>query len=95
MLVNITDQSSTSGTTLNLCAARATSLEDLLDVMGQLAGYQIEVIVDPALVRPSEVWRLTGSNSRLIEHDCWIEPSSLNTVLENMMTEYRFQGAPA
>lgn len=95
ILVKITEQASTTGKTLNLCAGRATSLKELLDIMGKLSGYQIEVVVDPAFVRPSEVWRLIGSNDRLIEHDCWIEPPHLSDVLEDMMTEYALQGARA
>lgn len=95
MLVRIAENASTVGQVLNLCAGRATSLDELLDIMGKVAGYQIEVLVDPAFVRASEVWRLIGSNSRLIEYACWITPPSLNAVMEEMMAECAFQGRSA
>lgn len=86
MLVRIAENSNTVGQTLNLCAGRATSLDELLQHMSKIAGYEIKVVVDPAFVRQSEVWRLIGSNKRLIEEDCWITPPDLSEVLEEMMS---------
>lgn len=93
IMVMIAKQPSTYGQILNLCAGRATSLNELLSIMGSIFGYDIEVIVDPAFVRSSEVWRLIGSNSRLLENDCWIKPPDLSQVLKKMMAEYANQGA--
>ncbi|MEO6966881.1 MAG: NAD-dependent epimerase/dehydratase family protein [Rhodanobacteraceae bacterium] len=53
------------GQTLNLCSGVAHSLADVLDMMAVIAGYRIEVRVNPAFVRVNEVLRLTGSNARL------------------------------
>ncbi|MGH8164244.1 MAG: NAD-dependent epimerase/dehydratase family protein, partial [Rhodanobacteraceae bacterium] len=53
------------GQTLNLCSGVAHSLAEVLDMMAAIAGYHIEVRVNPAFVRANEVLRLTGSNARL------------------------------
>ncbi|MEN5363259.1 NAD-dependent epimerase/dehydratase family protein [Brevundimonas intermedia] len=93
IMVRIADQPRTSGQVLNLCAGHATSLDDLLSIMAIIYEYDIKVIVDPEFVRPSEVWRLIGSNRRLIENDCWITPPDLSQVLRKMVAEQANKGA--
>ncbi len=95
MLALITENTKTIGEILNLCAGRATSLDELLQIMGSISGHKIEVIVDPAFVRASEVWRLIGSNHRLVENSCWITPPNLTAVMEEMMAECALQGTSA
>lgn len=53
------------GEAYNLCSGRAHSIEDVLMMLAELAGYSIEVQVNPAFVRANEVKRLVGSNQRL------------------------------
>jgi nucleoside-diphosphate-sugar epimerase len=57
--------SAPAGETVNFCSGVAHSLGEVLDRMAQIAGYGIEVRVNPAFVRSHEVERLTGSNARL------------------------------
>jgi nucleoside-diphosphate-sugar epimerase len=40
-------------------------LRGVLDAMARIAGYEIEVRVNPAFVRGNEIKRLVGSNARL------------------------------
>mgnify|MGYP001554298292 CR=1 FL=1 len=54
-----------AGETINICSGVAHSLGDVLDMMAKVAGYTIEVRVNPAFVRGNEVKRLVGSNARL------------------------------
>lgn len=54
-----------AGTTLNLCSGVAHSLDEVLAIMAELAGYRIEVRVNPDFVRANEVVRLVGSRERL------------------------------
>jgi len=54
------------GGTFNICSGHAYSLGEALDMMADIAGYQINVHVNPAFVRANEVVRLTGDNHRLI-----------------------------
>lgn len=53
------------GQTLNICSGVAHSLAEVLEMMADLAGYRIEVKVNPTYVRSNEVARLAGSNARL------------------------------
>ncbi|HXE65920.1 MAG TPA: GDP-mannose 4,6-dehydratase [Rhodanobacteraceae bacterium] len=54
-----------AGETINICSGVAHSLGEVLDMMAKIAGYAIEVRVNPAFVRGNEVKRLVGSNARL------------------------------
>lgn len=56
-----------AGKALNICSGVAHSLGEVLDMMARIAGYAIEVRVNPAFVRDNEIRRLVGSNARLRE----------------------------
>ncbi|OEZ97823.1 GDP-mannose 4,6-dehydratase [Duganella sp. HH101] len=55
-----------AGQTFNVCSGQAYSLGEALDMMADIAGYQIKVHVNPAFVRANEVVRLVGDNRRLL-----------------------------
>jgi nucleoside-diphosphate-sugar epimerase len=50
---------------VNICSGRGIALLDVVRIMNRLAGYEIEVRVNPEFVRENEVPRLVGSNERL------------------------------
>ncbi|MDB5748643.1 MAG: GDP-mannose 4,6 dehydratase [Massilia sp.] len=54
-----------AGETFNVCSGRSHSLAAVIDMASEIAGYRIEVEVNPAFVRASDVLTLTGSNARL------------------------------
>src|SRR5471032_2324835 len=54
-----------AGQTFNICSGHAYSLGEALDMMSDIAGYRINVHVNPAFVRANEVVRLVGDNRRL------------------------------
>jgi nucleoside-diphosphate-sugar epimerase len=54
-----------AGAVVNLCSGNAHALRGVLDAMARIAGYEIEVRVNPAFVRGNEIKRLVGSNARL------------------------------
>lgn len=54
-----------AGETFNVCSGRAHSLKDALAMMAEIAGYEIEVRVNPAFVRANEVRRLQGDAGKL------------------------------
>lgn len=54
-----------SGQIFNICTGIGHSLNDVLDMMAEIAGYKIEVHTNPAFVRANEVRRLVGSNEAL------------------------------
>lgn len=53
------------GGTFNVCSGRAVSLTEVIATMQQLAGYTIDVRVNPAFVRSNEVKILLGSRVKL------------------------------
>lgn len=56
-----------AGATVNLCSGVAHSLDEVLELMAGIAGYRIEVQVNPEFVRANEVVRLVGSRRHLEE----------------------------
>lgn len=54
-----------AGEVVNICSGRPYSLRDILSIMESIAGYEIDVRVNPAFVRKSEVKTLVGSPDKL------------------------------
>lgn len=76
--------SAPAGEAFNICSGKATSLEEVLRLMSEIAGYTIEVEVNPAFVRKNEVKRLRGSNTRLTRTIGEMEAVSLRDTLKSM-----------
>lgn len=53
------------GEVFNICCGRVHSLTDALAMMAEIAGYSIEVKVNPAFVRANDVKRLPGNADKL------------------------------
>jgi nucleoside-diphosphate-sugar epimerase len=75
-----------AGEAFNVCSGYPHSLESLIDTMSDIAGYRIEVHVNPAFVRANEVLTLTGSNAKLAGVIGPIEPTPLVETLRWMYT---------
>lgn len=73
-----------AGEAFNVCSGRSASLESLIDMMSDIAGYRIEVHVNPAFVRANDVLTLTGSNAKLAGRIGPIEPPPLVETLRWM-----------
>ncbi len=58
-------QSSAKSIVVNICSGRAISLNEVIDKMNHIAGYKIEVRVNPAFVRQNEIKKMCGNNSYL------------------------------
>ncbi len=54
-----------AGRVFNICSGTAVSIRDVLGMMSDIAGYEIEVRVNYAFVRANEVKRLLGDASAL------------------------------
>ncbi len=76
----------TAGRAFNICSGNAYSLGEVLDLMADIAGYRIDVHVNPAFVRANEVVRLVGDNRRLAGVIGSIDPVPLADTLR-WMTE--------
>lgn len=52
-------------TTVNFCSGKLVSLRDIVITLNELAGYEIEVSVNPEFVRANEIIRLSGDSTLL------------------------------
>ncbi len=58
-------EDSASGEILNICSGRGIKLLDIIDIMDKIAGYSIDVTVNPKFIRKDEIESLTGSPKKL------------------------------
>jgi nucleoside-diphosphate-sugar epimerase len=54
-----------SGDVFNVCSGEAVTLREAMAILERIAGYRIDVKVNPAFVRAGEVKYLRGSNAKL------------------------------
>jgi GDP-6-deoxy-D-talose 4-dehydrogenase len=73
-----------AGEIFNICSGVAYSLAEVLAMMAKIAGYTIEVTVNPAFARPNEVKRLVGSPKKLHDLVGHIETIPLHETLDWM-----------
>jgi len=50
---------------VNICSGRTVHLAAIVEILAQISGHSIDVITDPALVRPGEARTILGSAERL------------------------------
>ena len=73
-----------AGQTFNVCTGQAHSLASVIGVMSAIAGYDIEVRVNPAFVRANDVLTLVGSNAKLASVIGDVAPTPLADTLRWM-----------
>ena len=76
------------GETFNVCSGASICLKDVLSMMTDIAGYSINVKVNPAFVRANEIKVLRGDNSKLLKAIGAVDSIPLRDTLEWM-----YQGA--
>ena len=73
-----------AGQAFNVCTGEAHSLASVIGTMAGIAGYDIEVKVNPAFVRANDVLTLVGSNEKLTSVIGAVEPTPLAETLRWM-----------
>ena len=73
-----------SGELVNIASNRGVKLLDVINSMNKIAGYKIEVQVNPAFVRKDEIKSLTGSSEKLFDLIGKVEQKSLENMLGEM-----------
>ncbi|QOL51252.1 GDP-mannose 4,6-dehydratase [Massilia litorea] len=74
-----------AGEAFNVCSGRSHSLGEVIDLVSDIAGYRIEVQVNPAFVRVNDVLTLSGSNEKLAAVIGPLEPPPLVDTLRWMV----------
>lgn len=74
-----------AGQTFNVCSGIAYTLLEVLAMMEEMAGYRLDVRVNPAFSRANEVKRLVGSNLKLRQAIGDVSPIPLVDTLRWML----------
>jgi nucleoside-diphosphate-sugar epimerase len=74
----------TNSEVVNICSNRGIKLLDVIDMMNEIAGYKIDVKVNPAFMRKDEIKNLTGSTKKLFELIGKIEQKEFKNTLREM-----------
>ncbi len=69
---------------VNICTGIPTSLKAIIEMMEEIAGYRIEVRINPAFVRSNDIKTLTGDPQALTEATGPITPIPVRLTLEKM-----------
>ena len=77
------------GEVYNVCSGTGRSVRDIAEVLLALAHHAIELVPDPALVRPVEVPRLVGDNTRLRAATEWSPMTPLEDTLAAVLARWR------
>lgn len=54
------------GEIYNICSSSEVHLKKIIDIMNNLAGYNMNVSVNPEFVRKNEIYRLIGDNRKIL-----------------------------
>jgi len=81
------------GEVYNVCSGVGRSVADVADHLLGLARHAIELVPDPALMRPIEVPRLVGDNRRLREATGWAPAISFEETLAAVLERWRAEEA--
>jgi GDP-4-dehydro-6-deoxy-D-mannose reductase len=77
------------GTAYNVCSGRGRTIRDLLDTLLAASRARVEVRVDPARLRPSDVPTQVGDPSRLRAATGWEPRTPLERTLADLLDDWR------
>jgi len=79
----------TPGRAYNVCTGRAVSIRDLLDMLLARARVPVQITVDPARYRPSDLPVVVGDPSRIQQELGWTADIPLERTLEDLLAFWR------
>jgi len=82
-------ESGRPGEVYNVCSGNGLRMGDLLERLLGLAGVRVEVRVDPARLRPSDIPMQVGDPARLREATGWTARHTLEATLRDLLDEWR------
>ncbi len=69
---------------VNICSNRGIKLLDVIEIMDKIAGYKIQIEVNPKFLRKDEIKTLTGSTKKLFSMIGKVEQKELENTLRVM-----------
>jgi GDP-4-dehydro-6-deoxy-D-mannose reductase len=88
-------ESGDAGAVYNVCSGKGTRIRDLLHTLIEAAGIDVEVRVDPELVRPADVPAMVGDPTRLRDATGWAPRIPLRQTLGDLLQYWRERTAAA
>ena len=77
------------GQVYNVCSGRGRTIREMLDALLALSSSRVELRVDPARLRPSDVPALVGDPARLCAATGWAPRVPLEQTLGELLTSWR------
>ena len=77
-----------SGEAYLICSGQPVSIHDLLNILSEQADVTVEVVFDPARMRPSDTPRLYGSYGKIEEHTGWRPQIPLRQSLQDALNDW-------
>ncbi len=77
------------GAVYNICSGKAYSIREILDMLIELSGVEVEVKSDPARMRPSDVPILEGDNSAFKKDTGWKPEIPIKDTLKDLLEFWR------
>jgi GDP-4-dehydro-6-deoxy-D-mannose reductase len=81
-------QSGQPGQAYFICSGKPVPIYDLLTILSDLAGIDVEIVFDPARMRPSDTPCLYGSYAKIEEHTGWRPHIPLRQSLEDALNDW-------
>ena len=83
------------GEVYNVCRGEAVSIEEVARRLLMVAGLDLEIVVDPARVRPADIPELRGDASRLHAATGWVPEIPLDQTLADVIAYWERRTAEA
>lgn len=80
-------ESDATGETVNLCSGKGTSLMQIIEMLAEETGHQIEISVNQAFIRKTDIEELIGSRAHLDALIGPVEPINIRQTLSSMLSE--------
>ena len=77
-----------TGEIYNVCSSKELSLDKILKKMLDLAKVDAEIVVETALLRPSEQKRVMGSRNKITSHTGWMPQVPLDETLMKVLNDW-------
>jgi GDP-4-dehydro-6-deoxy-D-mannose reductase len=83
-----------AGEVYNVCSGRGVRIRDLLQRLIEISGAEVEVRVDPARLRPSDVPAHVGDPARIRKATGWEPRIGLDETLRDLLQDWRTRVGP-